>query len=145
MLLCDACETGLHLDCLTPPLIVAPPGDWYCPTCEAEVAARDLERYHDRRRRERSRTVVTLVNQQAQQQQQQAQQQQAQQQAQQAQQQAQQQQLPSSTTATMRTRFTYAPFMTRESDWGVLAREVRAMAEDEMHLRRWHVTNPHPC
>ncbi len=36
MLLCDACETGWHIDCLTPALPAVPEGDdpWVCPRCE---------------------------------------------------------------------------------------------------------------
>ena len=34
MLLCDHCNTGWHLSCLTPPLSVAPPGAWSCPHCQ---------------------------------------------------------------------------------------------------------------
>lgn len=33
MLLCDRCEAGYHLDCLDPPLVEVPVGDWYCPNC----------------------------------------------------------------------------------------------------------------
>jgi transposase InsO family protein len=33
MLLCDACGTGWHFDCLSPPLPGIPEGDWFCPRC----------------------------------------------------------------------------------------------------------------
>ncbi|GLC33906.1 hypothetical protein PLESTF_000189600 [Pleodorina starrii] len=33
MLLCDACGTGWHLQCLSPPLSAVPPGQWVCPEC----------------------------------------------------------------------------------------------------------------
>uniref|UniRef100_A0A146L8A2 PHD and RING finger domain-containing protein 1 n=1 Tax=Lygus hesperus TaxID=30085 RepID=A0A146L8A2_LYGHE len=33
MLLCDRCEAGYHLDCLTPPLRAVPDGSWFCPRC----------------------------------------------------------------------------------------------------------------
>lgn len=33
MLLCDACGTGWHLHCLSPPLASVPPGQWVCPPC----------------------------------------------------------------------------------------------------------------
>ena len=33
MLLCDACGTGWHLQCLDPPLSAVPPGQWVCPEC----------------------------------------------------------------------------------------------------------------
>jgi len=33
MLLCDACGTGWHFNCLSPPLPGVPEGDWFCPRC----------------------------------------------------------------------------------------------------------------
>jgi hypothetical protein len=48
MLLCDNCNTGWHLDCLTPKLTVVPEGAWICPYCVTagvelgEVAARQI-------------------------------------------------------------------------------------------------------
>eukprot|EP00250_Pteridium_aquilinum_P019210 c24343_g1_i1 orf=340-6093(+) len=33
MLLCDRCDRGWHLYCLTPPLSSVPPGNWYCFDC----------------------------------------------------------------------------------------------------------------
>ncbi|XP_046861318.1 PHD and RING finger domain-containing protein 1-like [Xenia sp. Carnegie-2017] len=33
MLLCDGCDKGYHLVCLTPPLRNIPIGDWFCPSC----------------------------------------------------------------------------------------------------------------
>ena len=39
MLLCDNCDAGYHMQCLTPPLYVVPPGEWFCPHCgPAEVS-----------------------------------------------------------------------------------------------------------
>jgi hypothetical protein len=34
LLLCDSCDRGWHLYCLTPPLKTVPEGDWICPQCE---------------------------------------------------------------------------------------------------------------
>mmetsp|Transcript_8084 Transcript_8084/g.25945 ORF Transcript_8084/g.25945 Transcript_8084/m.25945 type:complete len:142 (-) Transcript_8084:18-443(-) len=34
MLLCDSCDRGYHLLCLSPPLEDAPKGSWLCPRCE---------------------------------------------------------------------------------------------------------------
>ena len=31
MLLCDECNMGYHMECLTPPLTEVPPREWYCP------------------------------------------------------------------------------------------------------------------
>ena len=33
MLLCDGCDKGFHVFCLTPPLAVIPEGDWFCTPC----------------------------------------------------------------------------------------------------------------
>ncbi|XP_049821417.1 PHD and RING finger domain-containing protein 1 isoform X2 [Aethina tumida] len=36
MLLCDGCDLGFHLFCLTPPLDEVPAGRWYCNDCSAD-------------------------------------------------------------------------------------------------------------
>lgn len=33
MLLCDGCDCGYHLECLTPPLNEVPIEEWFCPEC----------------------------------------------------------------------------------------------------------------
>lgn len=33
MVLCDSCDRGWHLYCLTPPLTIIPTGLWFCPQC----------------------------------------------------------------------------------------------------------------
>jgi rubredoxin len=33
MVICDTCSTGWHLECLTPPLLEVPVGQWACPEC----------------------------------------------------------------------------------------------------------------
>lgn len=33
MMLCDGCDHGYHLECLTPPLHDIPVGEWFCPNC----------------------------------------------------------------------------------------------------------------
>ena len=35
MLLCDNCNGGYHLFCLTPELTQVPAGLWYCPSCSS--------------------------------------------------------------------------------------------------------------
>jgi hypothetical protein len=40
MLLCDKCNTGWHMKCLTPPLRKKPAGDWFCSRCP--VAGQNL-------------------------------------------------------------------------------------------------------
>ncbi len=30
---CDQCQRGWHMACLTPPLSTLPSGDWICPRC----------------------------------------------------------------------------------------------------------------
>ena len=32
MLLCDGCYLGYHMECLTPPMLEVPMGEWYCPS-----------------------------------------------------------------------------------------------------------------
>jgi len=39
MLLCDGCDKGTHMYCLTPPLREVPQGDWFCPDCEVDSIA----------------------------------------------------------------------------------------------------------
>jgi PHD and RING finger domain-containing protein 1 len=36
LLLCDSCDLGYHLECLTPPLSRVPRGEWFCPDCRAQ-------------------------------------------------------------------------------------------------------------
>ncbi|XP_018115548.1 PHD and RING finger domain-containing protein 1 isoform X3 [Xenopus laevis] len=33
LLLCDGCDAGYHMDCLTPPLNAVPVNEWFCPEC----------------------------------------------------------------------------------------------------------------
>ena len=35
IILCDRCDKGWHMFCLSPPLETVPEGDWVCPTCIA--------------------------------------------------------------------------------------------------------------
>ena len=35
IILCDRCDRGWHMFCLTPPLKKVPKGDWVCPVCDA--------------------------------------------------------------------------------------------------------------
>ncbi len=39
IILCDHCDRGCHLFCLTPPLDAVPEGEWVCPLCRAADAA----------------------------------------------------------------------------------------------------------
>jgi hypothetical protein len=34
MILCDDCDGGYHMDCLSPKLTALPEGAWYCPSCD---------------------------------------------------------------------------------------------------------------
>ena len=40
MLLCDGCNLGYHMECLTPPMLEVPMGKWYCPSYPDRAAAR---------------------------------------------------------------------------------------------------------
>jgi hypothetical protein len=33
IILCDRCDKGWHMFCLSPPLETVPEGEWICPTC----------------------------------------------------------------------------------------------------------------
>ncbi|GFS36752.1 remodeling and spacing factor 1 [Trichonephila inaurata madagascariensis] len=48
ILLCDKCDNGYHTQCLIPPLVIIPEGDWYCQPCEhaflCEVLQKELHR-----------------------------------------------------------------------------------------------------
>ncbi|RXG58319.1 PHD and RING finger domain-containing protein 1 [Armadillidium vulgare] len=35
LLLCDGCDLGFHLECLSPPLLEVPIEEWFCPLCVA--------------------------------------------------------------------------------------------------------------
>ncbi|TVU07513.1 hypothetical protein EJB05_40869, partial [Eragrostis curvula] len=48
MLLCDRCDKGWHLYCLSPPLERVPPGNWYCSDCMN--SDRDCFGFVDRRK-----------------------------------------------------------------------------------------------
>ena len=37
MLLCDRCDRGYHIHCLTPPLEAVPSGPWCCPQCQPSL------------------------------------------------------------------------------------------------------------
>jgi predicted CXXCH cytochrome family protein len=37
MFLCDKCDDGWHMKCLTPPLYRKPKGDWFCPRCDVQT------------------------------------------------------------------------------------------------------------
>ena len=39
MLLCDGCNLGYHLECLTPPMSEVPMREWYCPSHPDKAAA----------------------------------------------------------------------------------------------------------
>ncbi|XP_053384018.1 PHD and RING finger domain-containing protein 1-like [Mercenaria mercenaria] len=39
LLLCDGCDLGYHLDCLSPPLSQVPVEEWFCPNCARREGA----------------------------------------------------------------------------------------------------------
>lgn len=50
MLLCDSCDKGFHMDCLDPPILQIPAGNWYCDHCfgsESETDDDDTEELED--------------------------------------------------------------------------------------------------
>ena len=40
MLLCDGCNLGYHMECLTPPMLEVPMGEWYFPNHPERTTAR---------------------------------------------------------------------------------------------------------
>ena len=40
MLLCDGCNFGYHMECLSPPMLEVSLGEWYCPSHPDKAAAR---------------------------------------------------------------------------------------------------------
>ena len=40
MLLCDGCNLGYHMECLSSPMVEVPMGEWYCPSHPDWAAAR---------------------------------------------------------------------------------------------------------
>ncbi|KAH9260803.1 hypothetical protein BASA81_001270 [Batrachochytrium salamandrivorans] len=48
MLMCDLCDRGYHMQCLKPPLLAVPPGDWFCPVCDADFEQPKAKRRHKR-------------------------------------------------------------------------------------------------
>ncbi|XP_071569924.1 PHD and ring finger domains 1 [Temnothorax nylanderi] len=40
MLLCDDCDRGYHMECLTPPMTTVPIEEWYCPGCTQSSSTR---------------------------------------------------------------------------------------------------------
>lgn len=41
MLLCDGCDQGYHMDCLTPPVEYVPIDEWYCPACSSQLESHE--------------------------------------------------------------------------------------------------------
>ena len=51
ILLCDVCDSGWHIKCLSPPLDATPAGDWLCPRCvQAGWTAADCQAKTEERR-----------------------------------------------------------------------------------------------
>ncbi|KAG2929556.1 hypothetical protein PC114_g2752 [Phytophthora cactorum] len=67
LILCDGknCKREYHMNCLTPPLVSVPPGEWFCPDCEKE---REKEREKELQKRAKAEAIdsqdssVTAVN-----------------------------------------------------------------------------------
>ncbi|XP_038663935.1 PHD and RING finger domain-containing protein 1 isoform X1 [Scyliorhinus canicula] len=47
LLLCDGCDSGYHLDCLTPALDTVPVEEWFCPECAVNNPRDDVEEIDD--------------------------------------------------------------------------------------------------
>ncbi|XP_075228212.1 uncharacterized protein LOC142328390 [Lycorma delicatula] len=71
MMLCDGCDLGFHLECLTTPLHTIPIAEWYCPSCSVmgalgdhieEVVADSDEEFGDYLPRRRLRNSARRVH-----------------------------------------------------------------------------------
>lgn len=58
MILCDSCNLGFHIGCLTPKLEEIPPGDWFCPNCFEKQ--KKIEISQDPDQNKEKRTIITL-------------------------------------------------------------------------------------
>lgn len=47
MLLCDGCDSGFHLECLTPPMHQVPIEEWYCSECSPNNQQNFAESVHN--------------------------------------------------------------------------------------------------
>ena len=62
MLLCDTCDQGFHLYCLSPPLPHVQSGKWYCPECTAAHAQPQLlMKMHRIESAQSSRALTVLI------------------------------------------------------------------------------------
>lgn len=45
LILCDGvdCKREFHMNCLVPPLVAVPPGDWFCPECSKDPSKQQLK------------------------------------------------------------------------------------------------------
>ncbi|KAI9995052.1 hypothetical protein PInf_012044 [Phytophthora infestans] len=67
LILCDGknCKREYHMNCLSPPLVSVPPGEWFCPDCQKE---REKEREKELQKRAKAEAMdsqdssVTAVN-----------------------------------------------------------------------------------
>ncbi len=62
MLLCDACDSGFHVSCLSPPLDRVPDGSWFCPRCVVDSSSErralcDVDRAHAERDADPARQI----------------------------------------------------------------------------------------
>jgi len=48
MLICDACNQGYHMYCLSPPLVSVPESTWFCPVCDPRPIIRNPEELNNR-------------------------------------------------------------------------------------------------
>ncbi|XP_039250350.2 uncharacterized protein LOC120328032 [Styela clava] len=47
ILLCDGCDKGHHMACLTPPLMIVPYEEWFCPKCSQEKLIKRLKEIYE--------------------------------------------------------------------------------------------------
>ena len=126
MIICDACDRGFHMDCLVPRLETVPEGEWRCMRCEGERGAAGAEAGAAAEGgAEGAQPGLTALG---------------------ADQAAEVGGKASAETRGVDSDLeedagdvvgVLPSFFETEFDWDFLARDLRGMAEDEMHFRRW--------
>lgn len=59
MLLCDGCDNGYHMECLTPAVEYVPLEEWFCPACASRVNDQEEQQEEEHRVREAPRARAT--------------------------------------------------------------------------------------
>ena len=63
LILCDGkkCKREYHMNCLIPPLVAVPPGEWFCPDCEKD-REKEREKYELKRARTDAMDKLDMIS-----------------------------------------------------------------------------------